>query len=221
MILVFLSAMAGVNGQDVVTLSAGAITDSVKFNDICKLSDGTYLVTGETKGDLSWTGATVITLDTTGTAYFYKDRYDPTDTSTGNYRLHQLQAVSKGFILHLSADRNTILRVVTLPDNIVENISKIRTTNVPGQPTGDMFISGKCMADSVAKGFFIARLDNNFVDGIPSALVYFRFFLSNNVESFSMCFNGFESYHRVKQPWDVDNMGRVVFVERREFSHGK
>lgn len=108
-----------------------------------------------------------------------------------------------GFILHQSADLGRVLRVVSLPAGAAESITRLETINVPGQPTGTLFISGTA-ADSRAQGV-LARLDQNFVTGAPTGLLWVY-----NVWG--------EVYVADSQPWDVGSDGRLVFVTGQ--SHG-
>lgn len=197
------------SARDMVTY-AGAAEANVQFFKTYKLSDGTYLITGQTNRDLSWTGQSPSVLDTTHTKL-----YNPL-TEKG------YSAKTKGFILHLANNKKDLLHVVTFPEGLAENIYKIRTTNPQGDPTGTIYISGKATSsDTTWKGYYIAKLNNNFVEGIPGKIEWFRFVRARNVENFGKCYDMRESHHRKTQPWDVDNKGRVVFVNHREYSHGK
>ncbi len=197
--------------QDRVTYSDAPASEKVKFHDIFELSDGTFLLTGESRfSDFSWTGVALTILDTSDLAIL--------SSSEGITSSDFLSIFNMGFIMHLSEDRNTILNVVTFPQRFVENIYKIRSTNVPGEETGTLFISGKAKAPS--EGYFIARLNDNFVNGLPTTCDWFRFVPTGRVENYSGCYDFHESHHRTEQPWDVDNEGRITYVERAEYSHG-
>lgn len=118
-----------------------------------------------------------------------------------------------GFIIHASADLQQILAVVHFPAGSVRSVFRMRTTNLPGQATGDLFISGH--RDNVANGgYFLARLNNNFLNGLPSGLVW-----SKNVNTRGDQDDGGNS-HKGLQPWDVGSDGRVVYVHGEAFRSG-
>jgi len=155
-----------------------------KLLDVVRLSDGTCLVAGAAP-NLDWLPATVPRTELSG---------------AGGIRNGSSPARQVSFILHLSADLSRVLRVVSLPLGAAESIARLKSTEVPGQPTGTLFISGTT-ADTRANagGYFLARLNNNFVSGTPTALVW-----TYNVWA--------EGYVYKFQPWDVGSDGRVVFV---------
>ncbi|MDX1948545.1 MAG: hypothetical protein SFU86_24375 [Pirellulaceae bacterium] len=104
------------------------------------------------------------------------------------------------FILQLSPNQDRILQVVTLPKGIAADIRCLKTTNAPGQPTGALFISGKRLEDkarNIKAGYFVGRLDGNFVDAPPT-----RFVWVHNVRA--------EGDMADTQPWDVGSDGKVV-----------
>ncbi len=191
------------SAQDIVTYSKGAINDSLKFNDIMELSDGTFLIAGETQGNLSWTGVV------------------PTVMQTKSLKKDSFPDKTTGFILHMTKDMKTVSHCIIIPDSLVENIYKIRTNSKIGEATGSLYISGKCRNDS-AKGYFIAKLDKNFLNGVPAKCDWLKYVIANDIDNFNQfCYYNYESHHRIEQPWDVDNLGRVVYVERTEFTHSK
>ncbi|MBC8161212.1 MAG: hypothetical protein H7Z42_08330 [Roseiflexaceae bacterium] len=98
-----------------------------------------------------------------------------------------------GFLLHLSADLSQVLRVLLLPQGAAEDIRFIKTTSAPGTPTGDLYISG-----TTTSGYFVARLDNNFVSAAPTTLRWVY-----NVAA--------AGDHKIRQPWDVGGDGKVVY----------
>jgi hypothetical protein len=157
-----------------------------RFNAVVQLSDGTVLVGGAAQA-LDWlpAGTPTVQLAPMGIR-----------NNQGTGRI--------AFLLQLSADMATVLHVVHLPANAAEDISFIRTTNAPGTPTGDLYISGTTR-DSSAGGYFIARLNSNFVNGIPSAFVWAR---SINATG----------DHQTRQPWDVGGDGKVVYAVGAPFS---
>lgn len=105
-----------------------------------------------------------------------------------------------GFMLHLSKDLQTILEVVHFPQGAVEDIRFIKTNTQPYTPTGDLYIScNTADTDSNNGGYIIAKLDNNFVDGIPSSLSSYNVVWAKSVP---------KDYH----PWDVTSDGKVFLT---------
>jgi hypothetical protein len=126
-----------------------------------------------------------------------------------------------GFILHVNKTFDTILNVVQFPQGTACSIAKIRTTVRTGDPTGELYISGhRYVSDSGYSvtpfqtgrrtwpkwEYFIARLDNNFINGLPTAA---RFFVN------ARCRYDYrsENVQTQMQPWDVNNKGEVVYGE--------
>ena len=171
-----LVAYAGSAGQD-------------KFLDVLRLSDGTYLVAG-TAQDLGWVPPGV-----------------PRTVLAGSGGLHNVASPTPriGFIAQFSGDCTTLLRVVSLPAGAAESISRLRLSSVPGQPSGALFISGTTADTRAAEGgYFLARLDGNFVSAAPTALAW-----ATNVWA--------EGYVYDRQPWDV-GPDRLVYTTGQ--SHG-
>jgi hypothetical protein len=98
------------------------------------------------------------------------------------------------FLLRLSPDARRILGLLTLPRGCAEDIVAIRATSMPGEPTGVIHIAGR-----VADGYFIARLDGNFVTRPVTRLLW-----SHHVRAAVGI--------RANPPWDVDAQGRVIFA---------
>ena len=161
---------------------AGA-ADRERFNDVHRLSDGTFLIAGQAQ-NLNWIGTEVprIALAASGID----------SASPGNI----------GFLLHLSSDLSTQLRVAHFPVGTVRDVFKIRSTEVPGAATGQIFLSGS--RDSANDGYYLARLNGNFVTALPSALA-----MSFNVRA--------SGDHKDRQPWDVDGAGNVFYATGRGF----
>lgn len=212
-LLLFVAQLIGLVGvaQDKITYSGAPASQKVQFHDIFELSDGTFLMTGESRiSDLSWIGVAPTILDTNGLRVIS----EKSSVTTSSF----FTIFNTGFIIHLSEDRSTILHAVTFPDRFVQNIDKIRSANVPGEETGTLFISGKATAP--IEGYFIARLDDNFVNGVPTTCDWLRFVPAEKVRNFSGCYEYEESHHRVEQVWDVDNQERITYVANSEYSHG-
>lgn len=174
-IFIFLAAMAWLHAGDrVFYLEAEG---NQRFNGVHRLSDGTLLVSGQADS-MDWVPAGVPVQQIAATGI--------DSTAAGAY----------GFLLHTSGDFSDALRVVHFPQGTVESILHIRSTEVPGEPTGDLYISGHRMGGA-EQGYFVARLNNNFVDGVPSALMWAR-----NVAA--------TREYLTIQPWDVRSDGKVI-----------
>lgn len=112
-----------------------------------------------------------------------------------------------GFVLQVTADLVTPLRLLRFPAGTVPAVHHLRSSEVPGQPTGLLYLSGTRVnsTDPVrqipnfAGGHFIARLDANFVDASPAGLSWVREVYASGIYS-------------SLQPWDVAGDGRVVFA---------
>ncbi len=169
-------------GQNRVFYVGG--TDRERFNDVHRLSDGSLLIAGQAQ-NLDWIAPAVprIALAATGID----------SASTGNI----------GFLLHVAADLSTPLRVAHFPAGSVRDVFKIRTTEVPGAPTGLLFVSGSRDGAAV-DGYYLARLNGNFVSALPSAVA-----MAYNVRA--------SGDHKDRQPWDVDGQGNVFFALGRGF----
>lgn len=160
------------------------------------LSSGDILICGSTD-DLGWTGNAPKTE-------FPADGL--THTGGSNY----------GFILQVSSDLGTIKRVYHFPKGAVGTISRIRSTEVPGKPTGLLFISGEVATFTSYKddGYFICRLDANGVEQAPTRPVWSVFVQAGERDAMGFKpgqYKGDAEYKR-RQPWDVRNDGSVVYV---------
>lgn len=120
-----------------------------------------------------------------------------------------------GFILHASADLSEVLHVVHFPAGTVRDVSRLRLTSKPGEPSGDLYISGRRDAANEANdGYFIARLDHNFVDGTPEKPAWT--FDAKCPPREASGGQGESAYKQI-QPWDVGGDGRVVYGEGAEY----
>ncbi len=157
-----------------------------------QLSDGSVLVSGGAD-DLSWIPAQVpkTILPATGI----------TSTATGQY----------AFILRLDKSLQNILGVVHFPQGTVRDIYKIRLTNRPGQPTGTIYISGnRDAAVDAQDGYFVARLNGNFVSATPTGCTWVY-------NALCVRYSTGEPDYKKWQPWDVGSDGKVVLGTGREF----
>ncbi len=188
--------------SSLLTLAGGA--GSERFNGLFELSDGTILVGGQAD-DLNWLppGTPVTTLSVPGA--------------------FSSSSVGVAFLMRLSADQQNILQVVKFPDNTVRDIFKIRTNSAPGQPTDDLFISGNLEpGPNLTDWYFIGRLDNNFINGVPTGLVFYREVNTRgrNPSDRSMLFpeSGNESIAKQYQVWDVGSNGIIYFATGADVS---
>ncbi len=180
--------------QNIVTYAGS--TGKERFHAVVQLSNGTFLVAGQAT-DLNWLPSSV------------------TKTPLSIGTINSASAGNIGFIMQLSSDLTKILSFVHFPQNTVRDVSFIKTTNDPCQPTGDMFISGnRDVTDYNQDGYFIAKLNKNFVNGVPTSLVW-----SYNVICRPRKAGGFQGVSAFKelQPWDVGGDGKVVFGAGSEY----
>lgn len=191
----FLIHGLGYAQQDIVAYAGNG--GSERFNTVLQLSDSTYLV-GGSANDLNWVsngaGGPAIQQIQLGKRNIKNDR------STQQ---------KIGFILHISKDLKTILEVLYFGKGDVEDIRHIKTNSVPGATSGSIFISGNIEYTERKpsgglpgryNGYFVAKLDNNFVSGIPGGLNW----------AFNVWATG---AHKSRQPWDVGQDGKVVYVK--------
>ena len=171
--------------QAVVTYAGNAGKE--RFNAVAELSDGTILVVG-VADNLDWISGGVPKTQIAATGI---------NNSSGTNKI--------GFLIQFSGNLQTILRVVHFPANAVEEINFIKTTNAPGAATGQIYISGKTN-DTRANGggYFIAKLNNNFVASAPTAISW-----AKNIWA--------TGDHQTFQPWDVGADGKVVYATGQPF----
>lgn len=184
-------------GTTLVTYLGNAGADRLKA--VVRLSNGSFLLGGQA-ANLDWVPGDVprAQLDATGLD----------STSTGHV----------AFLLHVDANLASILHVVHFPADTVRDVRRIRTTEVPGQPTGDIFISGsRDVSDYNQDGYYLAKLNGNFVNGAPTGVVW-----AVNVVCKPRQAGGYsgESAFKVIQPWDVGPDGRVILGRGAEYDFG-
>ena len=128
-------------GRDVVTYVGGLGT---VLSAGLQLSDGSFLLGGSSP-DLAWL---------------------PEETEVVELSLPAVDSAASGLaiLLHLSPGLETIEAAWHFPEGTVRDIRRIRTTNVPGAPTGTLFVSGSRDDTAGDDGYYIARLDGNVVD---------------------------------------------------------
>lgn len=174
--------------SNIVTYAGG--TGKETFYDVIQITDGTFLICGYAT-DLNWIGSGVPKIQITNTSGI------PNSLGTNQY----------GFILHLSSDLQNILQCIHFPQGVVEDIRFIKTNTLPYSPTGDLYISCNTSdTDPNNGGYIIAKLDNNFVNGIPSSLSWLHVVWAKS---------GPKDYH----PWDVTNNGKVYYISGEAYGY--
>ncbi|NRA49549.1 MAG: T9SS type A sorting domain-containing protein [Phaeodactylibacter sp.] len=155
---------------------------SESFYDVMQLSDGTILVAG-VADDLDWLPAETAQIELEAEGIY-------NNQGTNRYPI----------LLQLDSSLSTLLRVVHLPMGTAEDFRFIKQTGMAGAPTGALYLSGNT-SDNQEGGYFVGRLDNNFVNGVPTRFEW--------VMNLRCSQNGYpKRYH----PWDVDADGRVYYV---------
>jgi hypothetical protein len=159
---------------------------NTRFADILPLSDGTFLLAGATD-DLTWLpDCEKIALP-------------------GNAIQNAAPQGRIGFLMQVSGDLKSVRRVASLPPGAVLELTRIRSTNAPGQPTGALIVSGK-RNDGEKTGYFLAKLNANFVDKAPNNFAWIRNIAAGGT-------------HRDAQPWDVGGDGKIVYAEGEGFTY--
>jgi len=157
------------------------------FRAVLPLSDGTLLLGGGA-GDLGWLP------DGTPVTELAGDR--PESMPTGRHAV----------LLHVTGDLSGVLRACVLPKGVAGDITAIKTTTATGEPTGAIYISGlrdgemgEHGADKPRPGYFIARLDGNFVNAPATELQWVA-----------------NPWHLGEyMAWDVGGDGKVVYTAGR------
>lgn len=185
---IWILCVTSLPAQNNLVTYAGS-TGKETFYDVTQISGGTFLVCGYAE-DLSWLPGSVTAVTLGNTAGI------PNSLGTNKF----------GFILQLSADLQTILNAVAFPQGVVEDIRFMKTNSLPYSPTGDLYIScNTADTDNNNGGYIIAKLNNNFVNGVPTALEWKQVVWAKS---------GPKDYH----PWDVTSDGRVYYISGE--SHG-
>lgn len=192
-------ASVGVAGslQNLVAYVGGPGHDA--FRHIHVLSNGDLLIAGSTDS-LDWI---------------------PSDVKRVKLSAESIQSSDPeqiGFLLLLSPDAETIKQVLYFPEKTVADISRIRSTEISGQPTGTIYISGRRTLapgmDPKEDGYFIARLNGNFVDRPVTGVEW-----AINVSAPPRRAGGYKgsSAYKEIQPWDVGSDGRVIYGTGAEY----
>lgn len=157
------------------------------FADVLSVSDGGILVTGWCD-QLTWVPSGV-----------------PVVTIAGVEDL-PISGTRQGVIIKFAVDQRTIEKVHAFPPGLLLNVGRIRTTSVPGEATGLIFVSGEAAREDGRGGYRIFKLDGNGVDR-PITTIEWSYFASADGD------------HRSWQPWDVDGKGRVYCAIGKPFSY--
>lgn len=182
------AAAAGFSGSASFSITAPEVGPVVayagaagveEFQDVLELSDGTVLVAGSAE-NLDW-----ITANKTQLAPL-----SIPNRSTGR----------TAFVLRLAGNLQTVLGAWHLPAGQAHGFRWIKTTSKPGEPTGAVYVSGSC--DTTSGDYFIARLDNNFIAGNPSALTWVLVAKASGAYGENLGL----------QPWDAGGDGRVAYL---------
>lgn len=169
----------------------------LQFRDGLRLSDGTFLLVGRVD-HLDWVpeGATQVALDPLGS------------DSAG---------VGIAVLVQLSEDLQEVQTVLHFPENTIEEIGRVRDTALRGQPTGLLTISGRRTVSSWERdGYMIARLDNNFVDGLPTGLTWL---VDVSAKPRNAGGRTGQSAYEELQPWDVNAAGEVYYGTGAEYDY--
>jgi Secretion system C-terminal sorting domain len=158
------------------------------FYDVMQITDGTFIVTGYAD-NLDWIPTNVTKTQLT---------YSGTIPNAGGSNRY-------GFLMHLSSNLQTILKVVHFPQGVVEDIRFIKTNTQPYAPTGDLFISCNTTVLNPGGGYVIAKLNGNFISNAPTALTW----------NFPIWADGDT---KLTHPWDVTSSGEVYYVTGK--AHG-
>jgi hypothetical protein len=180
-VLLLLSAKSWAvpQGNEVVLFAGNSGVE--QFNALHRLSDGTILVGGHAK-DFNWlpSGTPVATLTGTGT-------------------LDSRSDTTVAYIMHLSSNLSTIIRVLQFPAGSAHDVSRIRSTEVPGSTTGNIYISGQRTRATGDDGYYIAKLNGNFVIQPTTGLSWVRNIMAGGE-------------HKSEQGWDVGPNGEVYYT---------
>lgn len=181
LLLAFLLSASILKAQQQLVTYAGN-NGNESFNDLLQLSSGNYLVIGAAD-NLNWVPVSALQI------------------AWNNPGISNNQGTGKiCFLLEMDPTLQQILTICSLPAGAAEDFRFIKSSNVPGQATGNLYISGDTQ-DSNTGGYFIGKLNNNFVNGVPTGFTWVK-----NVKAAT------GQYPDTYQPWDVGNDGKVVYA---------
>ena len=192
--LALLWLTGAVSAQDRVFYLAGE--GERMFHASFLLSDETILVSGAA-ANMNWLPAGVPT-----------QLISPVAANGSSIRQEGVDSGLTAFILRLNSDGTEILGAVTFPHGQVDEVRYIKATTAPtAAQTGDLFISGTRGSTGGTGGYYIAKLNGNFLNGLPTGLAHV----------FNLNTRGKNNEHGLRQPWDVMSDGRVVAAWGRPY----
>ncbi len=177
-LLISFSSLAQTN---LCTYAGG--TGSEQFNDVLQLSNGDILVGGSATA-MDWLPASVpLTTFASSTI----------DNNTGTNKF--------AFLLLLDSTGQQLKKAFALPQGEAEEIRFIKTDALPNAVTGNLYVSGTIENSAQGGGYFLGKLNNNFVNGDPTGFTW-----TFNVKANS------GKYPKKYQPWDVGSDGKIVYA---------
>lgn len=174
-------ASADLAAQTLLAAYAGNAGNE-SFMDVLQLSNGRYIVLG-VADDLNWLPPTA-------------ERIEWANPGIANNQ----GSGRTCFVLELDPGLRHILRAFSLPAGAAEDFRFAKTTNIPGEATGEVYLSGDTH-DSSQGGYFIGKLNANFVQDAPTGFSWVI-----NIKAAA------GAYPDIYQPWDVSADGRVVYA---------
>lgn len=160
------------------------------------LSNGEFLLVGAAE-DLSWAGSAPRTALAV----------------PGGVSLPGSGGTTTPFLLHVSADFETLKGLYTLPSGSIAEITRLRSTEIPGQPTGAIVISGRFAGlTGAADAYWIARLDGNGVER-PIRKLDWLHVVKAPGDAATQKKAAQPGDFANRQPWDVRSDGQVVYAE--------
>ncbi len=173
---IFFWSINSFSQNQVATYAGNSGTES--FNDVIQISNGHFLVVGAAS-DLGWISGSVpiVTLSNSGIS-------------------NPAPSAKIAFIIEFDATLQQMLMVYALPQGAAEDFRFIKTTTIPGQTTGLVYVSG-----TTSTGYFIGKLNNNFINGSPTGFIW-----AKNINAVA------GGYPKIYQPWDVGGDGKVIYA---------
>ena len=174
---------------------------TTRLQNAMALSNGDFLLVGATD-DISWTaGAPGTSLS-----------LPPGASLPGG------NGTTTPFVLHVSEDFENVKRIYTLPSGSLAEVTRIRSTEIPGQPTGALVISGRFAGLGGPKdAYWIARLNGNGVDKPISGIAWLQVVKAPGDAANEKKPEQPGDY-AMRQPWDVRNDGQVIYAEGEPFA---
>ena len=149
-----------------------------KFNEVTQLSNGHFIVAGSAE-NLNWISASVpfVTLSHPGIS-----------NPVGSSKI--------AFILEFDEMLQVMLKIYRLPVGVAEDFRFIKLTNLPGQHTGAI-----CLSGSTSTGYFIGKLNDNLIEGSPTGFSCIEIVAATTGE-----------YPKIYQPWDIGGDAKVIYA---------